>query len=165
MSRLSKHIPFLHPADFWISHSDQAAVDSENPWHINYVFRYQFLIFFPGSQITARGLCNYPVWIGMVWTWILRDCSFSKLLNIITLVWFWILAVERIIKMAMLHNLGTPRPCERSDFAFQGKLHVVQWYYLCFFHHVKKWQNLVISSLSLNLKHVKLAKETNVHLR
>lgn len=50
------------------------------------------------------------------------------------------------MEMPMLHNLGTPGPCETSGFVFQGKLHVVQWYYLCFAHHVKKWQNLVISS-------------------
>lgn len=51
------------------------------------------------------------------------------------------------MEMPMVHNLGTPGPCERSSFAFQGKsLHVVQWYYLCFVHNVKKWQDLVIPS-------------------
>lgn len=67
--------------------------------------------------------------------------------------------------MAMRSNLGTPGPCERSGIAFQGKLHVVQQYYLSFFIIRKSgriWSFLV---LSLKLKQVRLAKEMNVHLR
>ena len=62
MSRLSKHVPFLHPAvwDFRMYHSDQAAVESGNSWHINCVFTHQFSIVFPESQSTARGIRTCP---------------------------------------------------------------------------------------------------------
>lgn len=69
------------------------------------------------------------------------------------------------MEMAMLSNLGTPGPCERSGIAFQGELHVMQQYYLSFFIIWKSgriWSFLV---LSLKLKQVRLAKEMNVHLR
>ena len=53
---------FPHPAvwDFWICHSDQAAVEPANSWHINCVFTHQFSVIFPESQSTARGICVCP---------------------------------------------------------------------------------------------------------